>query len=92
MIKATLPEIKVIYIAIKPSLARWSLWMEMLQANVFIQKYLSGFPDDSFVDIYSDMIDSSGLPRKELFIQDGLHLSTVGYKLWTSALKPHLEN
>jgi len=91
MIKATLPEAQVIYIAIKPSIARWKLWMEMLQANIFIQEYLNSYPADSFVDIYSGMLDYSGLPLKELFIQDGLHLSMEGYKLWTRALNPHLE-
>ncbi|MDX2443883.1 MAG: hypothetical protein QNK30_08790 [Bacteroidales bacterium] len=43
------------------------------------------------MDIYSGMIDYNVLPRKELFIQDGLHMSGEGYSLLPKVLKPHLE-
>lgn len=90
MIKAELPETKVIYISIKPSIARWNLWSEMLQANILIQAYLHENPRVWFVDIYSLMINSEGTPKQELFIEDGLHLSDEGYRLWTNIVRPYL--
>lgn len=90
MIKATLPETNVIYIAIKPSIDRWNLWDEMLKANLLIKEYLDGSTKDYFVDIYSPMLNSDGTPREKLFIEDGLHLSKKGYKVWSAALKPYL--
>ena len=29
-------------------------------------------------------------PRRELFVEDGLHLSPLGYQLWTAVLRPYL--
>jgi lysophospholipase L1-like esterase len=36
------------------------------------------------------MIDTHGTPREELFVEDGLHLSEKGYRVWSDALKPYL--
>ena len=30
-------------------------------------------------------------PRKELFVDDGLHLSRQGYELWNTLLRPFLQ-
>ena len=29
-------------------------------------------------------------PRRELFVEDGLHLSPDGYRLWTTLVRPFL--
>jgi lysophospholipase L1-like esterase len=29
-------------------------------------------------------------PRRELFLDDGLHLSTQGYQLWSAIIRPFL--
>jgi lysophospholipase L1-like esterase len=36
------------------------------------------------------MIGDDGMPRAELFINDGLHLSDAGYKVWSDLVRPHL--
>ena len=37
------------------------------------------------------MIDGDGRPRPELYVEDGLHLSPTGYRLWTEILSSHLD-
>jgi lysophospholipase L1-like esterase len=32
------------------------------------------------------MLGDDGMPRKELFIEDGLHLNEKGYELWTKVV------
>ena len=92
MIKAKLPDTKVFYIAIKPSLNRWSKVIEMKKANTMINEYLNTKTNAAFIDIFSPMIGISGKPSEKWFVEDGLHMSEEGYELWTKIVKPFLEN
>lgn len=86
-----LPETRILFIAIKPSLARWELVDDMRRANDLIRAYTEIHENFQFVDIDTPMLGEDGMPRKELFIQDGLHLSREGYDLWNSILRPYLD-
>ena len=86
-----LPETRIIYIAIKPSIRRWELYDEMAQANQLIADYAKSDPRITFADIATPMLNDQGTPKPELFIEDGLHLNDAGYKLWTSILQPLLD-
>lgn len=90
MIKAKLPNTKVYYIAIKPSLNRWNKVLEMKKANTMINEFLNYKQNAAFVDIFSPMIGVSGKPEQKWFIEDGLHMTAVGYKLWTEILAPYI--
>jgi len=92
MIKAKLPETKVYYIAIKPSLNRWAKVLEMKKANTMINEYLNTKPNGFFVDIFSPMICTDGKPCKKWFIKDGLHMNATGYQLWTKILTPYIKD
>lgn len=85
-----LPETRLVYIAIKPSLARWKLASTMQEANRRIAVDCQKNKRLSFVDIWPPMLNQNGQPRKELFAKDGLHLNAQGYELWTELLRPHL--
>ena len=88
---AELPETRLIYVAIKPSLARWHLAPEMRAASALVEASADGAPRLTFLDIDTPMIGSDGRPRPELFVADGLHLSDDGYRLWTDLLAPHFD-
>jgi len=90
MIKAKLPDAKVYYIAIKPSIARWDKVLEMSRTNTMINEFLNKQPNGTFVDIYSPMIGLDGKPTSDLFIEDGLHMSEEGYELWKKILMPYI--
>lgn len=89
---AKLPHTKVYYIAIKPSLKRWNLFPQGSAANEQIRKHCESDPRLEFVDIAAPMLGDDGKPRPELFVEDGLHLSPVGYELWNSIVARHLKN
>ena len=89
-VRHDLPEVKIVYISIKPSLARENLWPQMREANQGIAHWMQGKPDMHFVDIAPPMFDKAGHPRAELLREDGLHMKPSGYALWVSALKPVL--
>lgn len=86
-----LPRTPVLFVAIKPSIRRWGLVEDMRWANRLIAEYAQRHPLLHYVDIDTPMIGDDGRPRPELFVEDGLHLSATGYRLWTGKLKPVLE-
>lgn len=90
MIKAKLPNTKVYYIAIKPSLNRWDKVLEMKKANTMINEFLNYKSNAVFIDVFSRMIGISGKPEKKWFVEDGLHMSADGYHLWTVILAPFI--
>jgi lysophospholipase L1-like esterase len=85
-----LPNTRIVFIAIKPSLRRWQLVCTMREANELIRAVTQKDDRLGYVDVDKPMIGGDGKPRKELFKADGLHLNAEGYKLWTSLLLPHL--
>ncbi|TNY27452.1 hypothetical protein BV497_03435 [Fulvimonas soli] len=89
-VRRDLPGVPVAYISIKPSVARWSLWPAMREANGLIRAWAATQRDVRFVDIAPRMLDAQGKPRPELFREDGLHMKPAGYALWIEALKPVL--
>jgi lysophospholipase L1-like esterase len=90
-IRGALPEVRIVFIAIKPSIARWQLVDKMRDANRSIHAFTKKHDFLEYVDIETPMIGTDGKPRPELFIEDGLHLSDKGYVLWSSLVKPNLE-
>ncbi len=93
-VRPALPRTAILYIAIKPSLARWHLWPQMNATNTLIRDYCAAAPRLQFIDIATPMLQPDhspgGQPRPELFQPDGLHLNDEGYRLWTSILTPIL--
>ena len=90
-LEKALPETKIVYVAIKPSIKRWNLIDKVRDANSRIRKVCDSKRQLEFVDIDPPMLGDDGQPRPELFAKDGLHLSDDGYKLWTSLVQPHLK-
>lgn len=89
-VRKDLPAVPIVYVSIKPSVARWSLWPTMRQANDLIRDWAATQRGVRFVDIAPAMLDAQGKPRAELFRDDGLHMQHAGYALWIRALKPVL--
>ncbi len=90
LIHAKLPKTKIVYIAVKPSIKRWSLIEQVRETNRLITEFTAKDQRLAFVDIDKPMIGADGMPRKELFVKDGLHLSDEGYVLWSDLVRPHL--
>ena len=87
-IHAHLPETKVVYIAVKPSVARWNLAPQIREANTLIREHASHDPRLAFVDVFTPMLGADGTPRPDLLAEDGLHLSPPGYALWRELVAP----
>lgn len=89
-IRKRLPEVSVIYVAIKPSPSRQKLMPKMAETNNRIKNYLAQQKNTGFVDVFSAMLTAEGSPRAELFQKDMLHMNEEGYKIWKKLIEPYL--
>jgi len=90
-IRAKFPKIEVDYISIKYSPSREKLWPQMKEANKKIADFMKKQPNSAFIDITKVMQDENGNVRKDLFVEDMLHMTPEGYRLWTSVMNPYMK-
>jgi lysophospholipase L1-like esterase len=87
-VRATLPQTRIVYVSIKPSIARTSLLPEIRATNALIRDYVLSLDNSRFIDVHTPMLNASGLPRAELFREDKLHMNQAGYALWHTLIAP----
>ena len=88
-VRHRLPETRVVFVAIKPSLARWNLVDQIRETNALVQRYVERDPTHlAYADVFTPMLGADGRPRPELFREDGLHMTPAGYALWTGIVRP----
>ena len=83
-----LPGTRIIFIAIKPSRSRWSLWPVMNEANMMIKDFTGRDNRLLYFDSATPLLDNDGKPNEKLFLDDNLHLNSKGYEVWTKLLRP----
>jgi lysophospholipase L1-like esterase len=86
-----LPELPVGFVSIKPSPSRFWNIGNIRRANALIQEATKRYPGVGYIDLFSLMLSPSGGSRPELFTEDGLHMNAAGYALWTSQIRPWLD-
>lgn len=91
LMRQKLPKSQLVFLSIKPSLARWEFYPKMQEANNLIRQYIKAHPKQlRFVDVGTPMLGADGKPRPELFLEDGLHMTRAGYEIWTQAVRPYI--
>jgi lysophospholipase L1-like esterase len=83
--------VSIVFISIKPSPSRQHLFEKFVEANRLIKTFLEKQANTRYVDVFSLMISPDGKPRKELFLDDMLHMNEVGYAIWRAVLGPVLK-
>jgi len=85
-----LPDTRIYFLAVKPSILRWDTWAEMKQANDLIRQASEADSRLFFIDVASPMLDGTGEPISDIFVEDDLHMNAKGYEIWTSVVRPFL--
>lgn len=83
------PELEVVLISTKPSIARWKLKGKYKRLNKKLDRLAQDSPYINYADVWYAMLDGKKL-RKDIFIADGLHMNHTGYDIWYQQLKPFL--
>jgi lysophospholipase L1-like esterase len=88
VIHRSMPQTRIAFVSIKPSIARRTLLKQMKATNDLVYNYTATDPKLLYVDVFTPMLDSTGNPRDELFVADKLHMNARGYALWRDLLTP----
>ena len=87
-VHANLPRTRIIFVCIKPSRSRWTLWPVMRETNAMVKELCSKDSRLIYFDAATPLLDNEGLPRVEFFLPDKLHLNGKGYEVWSNSLRP----
>jgi lysophospholipase L1-like esterase len=93
-VHSALPDTRIVYIAISPTVARWKNEMQVMEANYLIARWTheTNSPTEKldFIDTHDPLLSADGQPQPALERADGLHLNAKGYAVWTSVIKPRV--
>lgn len=89
-VRATLPNVPILYIGITPAPSRQNKWEEFKKANALVKDYSTRRRHLRFLDTWKQFLTKDGGPRPELFVEDQLHLRPEGYAIWVKDLEPIL--
>ncbi len=84
-------KVQVVFISPKPSLARWQLKDKYVYFNRQLNAWTKQQKNVAYVDVWNPMLDSNGVVRKDLFIEDGLHMNKAGYDIWANVIGPYIK-
>ena len=79
------PETPIIFVSLKPAISRWHMKDRMMATNKLISQFMKGKKNATFVNIWDDMIEN-GEPKKDIYIQDNLHMNAKGYAIWVEKM------
>jgi lysophospholipase L1-like esterase len=83
-------KIPIMYVSIKPSVARWTMEEKFVAANTLIRNFINKQKHTQFLDVHTAMLDSNGEVFKDIFIADKLHMNARGYAIWQKIIAPTL--
>lgn len=89
-IEKIFPGTPVVFISVKPSVSRWNLREAYTRFNKSLKKYAKRTPNTEYADVWTPMLDGSGVVRNDIFLKDNLHMKPEGYKIWQKVLEPYL--
>lgn len=93
-IHAALPDTRIVYLAINPTVARWKQEPRNLETNYLIEKFTveTNSPAEklNFIDPHAQLLTADDQPQPKLLRADGLHFNADGYKVWASLVKPRV--
>jgi lysophospholipase L1-like esterase len=86
-IRKKLPHSQIVFISVKPSVSRWKLKDEYIKLNAAFKKLSRENKNIKFIDVWTPLLNDKGLPKKEVFIADSLHINKLGYEVWVKKIK-----
>lgn len=91
LVKEKLPQTKVVFLSVRPSLARIKLKTEQTTFNKSLKKYCKQNKRFYYMDIQKEFYLPNGELMTDIFLDDKLHLNKKGYKIWTKAIRKVLK-
>lgn len=90
-VRGKLPDVRILFMSLQPSPARWSQAEKQKQTNALIKKQIEAGKNMAYIEAYEAFLTADGKPREELFVADKLHHNEAGYKIRTQLVLPFLK-
>ncbi|MEI6947104.1 GDSL-type esterase/lipase family protein [Paraflavisolibacter sp. H34] len=91
LIRKEQPRIPIAFVSIKGCPSRAKLIPLVKEANALVKAYADKEKNIDFIDVFSPTMTPDGRPMPDIYVEDGVHLNTKGYKIWASVIEPHLK-
>jgi lysophospholipase L1-like esterase len=88
-VHAALPETRIAYWSMTPSIKRSANWERDKKGNELIKEYIVTGKNVVYIDSAEATLGADGKPRAELFT-DGLHFNREAYKMFAKIIRPYL--
>lgn len=88
-LRHALPQAKLVFISCPPSPRRWAETERIKTVNTLIARYCQEH-GLTFVNTFPLMLGADGLPRRDIYVEDRLHMNAKGYAIWREAVAPAL--
>ncbi len=85
-LNAAWPDARIHTHSVLPIMIEWIDPQVIEDANRAIQE-LASEKGVEYIDLYSRFVDEEGMPVREYFLDDGVHLSDRGYEVWAGVLE-----
>ena len=92
-LRQELPDVRVVFVAIAPSINRWQQWDQQQAANAAVREFIESRGADTglaYIDANTALLDADGKPAVECFLDDQLHPSTIGNARRAAIIRPFL--
>jgi len=84
-------DIPCAFISVKPSIIRWNIVDSIRYTNTLIEAEIKKQGGNlHFINVYNQMTDNSGYPKREFLDPDGLHINAKGYDLWRRVVTEYI--
>ena len=90
LVKNEFGTIKVYMIGIKPSVDRLYLDEEERVFNNSISFLAKEDPYLEYINVWNLMLNEDGTRMPDLYVEDGLHMNSKGYEIWTQLVRESL--
>jgi lysophospholipase L1-like esterase len=90
LLRAELPRVSIVFISAKPSIARWHLKDKYVEFNRQLQQWTATRKNVFYADVWTPMLDEKGELKRNLFLEDNLHMNRAGYDIWKKVIGQYL--
>lgn len=85
------PETELFIVEITPTASRLDVWPQTMELNNHLSKLCESLDRVTFIPTRHLFLAADGKPLRELFRSDQLHLSPLGYRVWTKQIRAFLD-
>ena len=86
-----LPKTRVVFVAVRPSLARVAIVDKQKDLNKRIEQFMKGKKNLFYLDMHAPFYLADGTLMQDIFIADQLHLNEKGYQIFASKIRSFIE-